>query len=141
MFRQGPVGGDGGGAYSLTPDHPDDRISSVNCRSGAFVDRLIVTFVRSNGQHYTKETGGNGGGLGAALDIPRDDAIAEVSGRSGSFVDFLEIRTRRGRVQRWGGPGGLPYTFLVPGGNNVLVGFWGRSGAFVDGLGVDYLTQ
>ena len=68
-----------------------------------------------------------------------DDAIAEVTGRAGAFVDFLEIRTRAGRVQRWGGPGGGPYTFAVPG-RNILVGFWGRSGAFVDAIGVDYLT-
>src|SRR5436190_18621203 len=114
MFRQGPIGGGGGGAFALSQDHPDDRILRVNCRSGSFVDRLIVTFVRSNGQQFVKETGGPGGGLGTPLEVPPDDAIAEVTGRAGAFVDFLEIRTRAGRVQRWGGPGGGPYTFAVP---------------------------
>src|SRR5438105_4365479 len=44
MFRQGPIGGGGGGPFALSQDHPDDRIVRVNCRSGSFVESAHCYF-------------------------------------------------------------------------------------------------
>ncbi len=139
IVLQSPTyGGDGGSPF-------DDRLSatgdiigiaSITIRSGSFVDSIQVVYDLADGSTYSAPQHGGNGGSEVTITLGRDEQVYQVTGRSGSYVDQLTFHTRMpdGSTKEYGpygGNGGSP--FSIPG---VDVGFFGRSGAYLDQVGI-----
>ena len=61
--------------------------------------------------------------------------MTEIHGRSGTFVDSLVIITSTGHTYSFGGGGGPTFRYVVPP-NRSITGFCGRSGIYIDAIGV-----
>jgi len=135
-FQLGPSGGRGGGPFS--DPWTDYAISRVVVRHGVLVDSLqIQADPTALGVH-----GGNGG-RSAVFQLDRDEWLTEVSGvcgphdGDGFYVTAVYFGTSNGRYSDAYGRGGgdWGFTYRVPDGYEIA-GFWGRSGIWVDALGV-----
>ena len=135
----GPSGGTGGSYYA---DNETEGLHVVEVRvwHGKYID--AIQFVYGNkqgGQIEGKKHGGNGGGL-STFKLQPGETIAKISGKHGSLVDSMQLLTSNGREQQWGGPGGtVRYTYSAPPGSSIF-GLFGRSGTYIDALGVILYT-
>jgi hypothetical protein len=112
-------------------------IRSVTLRSGKRVDNIAIT--RTDGATYAH--GGNGGGV-QTLVLNGGEHFVEATFSSGKFsgttrVFSASFKTSWGRVVAGGTVTGDVKTFVAPAGFRI-VGFWGRSGAAVDKIGLIY---
>jgi hypothetical protein len=137
----GPSGGDGGNHYSdgteagqfSTDDH---KLVEVRIRSGAFIDAIQTVYEDSIGNKIVSaQHGGNGGKL-ITFKLALGEYITRISGMYGWVVNTLLIETNKGRAQGWGNPGGLgTYNYTAPPGTSIH-GFFGKSGLYLDAIGV-----
>ena len=144
-FVFGPSGGTGGNSGVTDSDVPvleeplntNTRVIQVEVRGGEFVDAIQFTHLRNNDTTLlTLAQHGGPGGHEQRLDINREEHITKISGRYGDFVDSITIETDKGQKLEAGGAGGLgDYTYEAPP-DFEIVGFYGRSGEFVDAVGV-----
>jgi hypothetical protein len=130
----GPSGGGGGGPFADPFD--SFRVVRVTIRSGAFVDAVQMTHERVDGSLVTFPFHGGVGGGEQTLDLFAGEHIIRIDGRFGQFVDSINIHTDRGRTLSGGGDGGvMGYEYNAPPGFEIE-GFIGRSGIFIDAIGV-----
>ena len=140
ITEMGPAGGPGGSPFvdcgATVVDGALVRPVEVHVRAGDFIDAIEVIY--SGGARSTRH-----GGLGGDLHIFRlgpDEYITDVGGKYAQFVNSLFIKTNKGRVQQWGGSGGnAQFSFSAPRGMSFN-GFWGRSGVYLDAIGVCLLN-
>ena len=131
----GPSGGRGGNYYS-DAQTGGRQLIEVRIRSGAFIDAIQTVYVDAIGQKYESKRYGGGGGNLDVFKLQPGEYITRISGKYGSFVDSLLIQTNKGRAKGWGGTGGSAnYTYTAPPGSSIH-GFFGRSGRFIDSVGV-----
>lgn len=128
----GTWGGAGGSGYYMYPTASTDKIYAVAVRSGAYVDQLIIWYVRSNGTYYYYNAGGAGGSYYVQF-LSSSEYIYAIGGRSGSYLDRLSIYTNY-KSFSYGGNGGGPFFQSVPYTDQIL-GFYGGAGRFVDRIG------
>jgi hypothetical protein len=80
--------------------------------------------------------GGNGGTL-SEFAIEDDEYITSLRGRCAPYVDSLVIHTNKRTSIQYGGTGGsTDYKLDIQYPNQELVGFLGRSGSWLDAIGV-----
>ncbi|MDN0084081.1 jacalin-like lectin [Crenobacter sp. SG2305] len=145
QIAQSPAqGGDGGDPFDdvdiNTYLQRQDYVSSIQLRSGGYVDAISVTYrSNSSGDSWNDYHGGGGGGQSQTLTLQPGQFITQVSGRSGRYVDQLRITISDGRSVGGGGGGGSAFDWTVPSGS-VVLGFYGRSGKYLDQIGVTYAT-
>ena len=143
MAIRGPSGGGGGGEFNderqlielkLPANH---KVTRVVIRTGEVVDSvqiLHIPLIIIPSSTFTP-TEGIGGGE-QSLELGPDEHITQIDGRYGLLVDSINIRTSRDRVLSGGGSGGVQgYLYQAPPGLQI-VGFFGRSGARVDAIGI-----
>jgi len=131
----GPSGGVGGGYFS-DGQTGGRKLIEVRIRSGAFIDSIQTVYADALGQQFVSPMHGGNGGTLAIFKLSPGEWITRISGRHGSFVDSLLIQTNKGRIKGFGGTGGsVNYTYTAPPGTRIH-GFFGRSGKFVDAIGV-----
>jgi hypothetical protein len=106
------------------------HVTGLQLRSGARIDKLIVTYQNTSAS-WTVEHGGNGGDLGNKVTLMLGQYVTAISGRSGSRVDHLTLTTSNGDRVDGGRDGGSPFTESIPSGA-ILIGFAGRSGSELD---------
>jgi hypothetical protein len=116
------------------------EIGALHIRWGWFIDQLQVVYRNPTNGHVVSGPvhGGNGGQL-TVITLNAGEFIAEINGRTGSFVDSLLVKTNQGRIfSNLGGDGGPnPFRFhLGVGSGEEIFGFFGRSGQFLDAIGV-----
>jgi hypothetical protein len=137
----GPVGGPGGTSFS---DEglviPYERVSGVLIRSGAYLDQIALIVTGFEGTPQPLPRHGGNGGVETRIDFGPDEYILGISGRydSTGFIHSIAITTNQQTYGPYGdAQGSGEYNFQVPAANEVA-GFVGRSGAYVDALGVVY---
>ena len=146
IIKSNSTGGEGGEAFD---DFEDGNLlsslagihSMVISYDDKFVESLQVTYLLSNGSHYkAPRHGGNSSSIQPAhIDFVSSDFIAKVKGMFSSdyVVDQLAITTIRPKdiaVKNFGPYGGSgPANFSYEG---YIVGFHGRSGDFLDKIGI-----
>lgn len=137
VYIMGPSGGVGGGAFSdarLPANFA--RVSEVRIRHGAWIDGVQVLHQLTSGKVKSQPLHGGGGGRLARFALRKNEYITAVRGRYGKYVDSIVLRTSSGRVFSTGGKGGnVDYAYAAPPGYQI-VGFHGRSGSFLDSIGV-----
>ncbi len=137
----GSSGGTGGKYFSTAQiggQYSSDsrRLSEVRVRSGAFIDSIQLVYENIIGQKIlSSEFGGNGGTL-SIFKLQPGEYITRISGRHGLYIDSLLIETNKGKAKGYGGSGGsVGYSYTAPIGFKIH-GFVGRSGKFLDAIGV-----
>jgi hypothetical protein len=144
MGKYGPSGGGGGGENPGFVMSVDKEISEVLVHIGHRVEvgdypRFIVAieFVLRQG---SKQKFGGDGVVDEQLSFPlaSGDAISKITGLAEAYPIHIRIWLKSGRVSDPLGDalGTAAYTFEYDGGNQKIVGLWGRTGAWIDAIGV-----
>jgi hypothetical protein len=137
----GPSGGYGGQYFSdqnVCGQFSSDnrRLVEVRIRSGVYIDAIQTVYVNIADQKFESPLHGGTGGTLSVFKLAPDEYITRISGKYGVFIDSLQIVTNKGNVKGWGGTGGAGnYIYTAPPGSRIH-GFFGRSGKFLDAVGV-----
>jgi hypothetical protein len=126
----------GNGGNSFTDDLTTEKIiTRVIVRHGELVDSIQLRWKTSSGDRSGERHGG-GGGAESYFDLNEGECIESISGEAGDFVRKLAFKTNAGKEYTFGkgGCGSKPFTIDVKG--KKILGFWGRSGAYLDAIGV-----
>lgn len=118
------------------------RVSALNVRVGRWIDQVQMVWTNGNSDAH----GGNGANQESfALEL--DDYITAVAVTKTTprtvlgqvivpeCLASIEVKTKKGAHKLFGQPDGEPIALPVPN-NFQVVGFHGRSGRFVDRLGI-----
>ncbi|MFN8483755.1 MAG: jacalin-like lectin [Anaerolineae bacterium] len=130
--RTQQVGGSGGAPFT------DDltnvvRLAQIIIRHGAWVDAIQCSWEMLGGSLSVGVQHGGNGGVADVITLAPDENITRISGRSGVYIDQLVITTTKRTCGPYGGNGGIPFDLSpAPG---ATIGFFGRSGLYLDALG------
>ncbi|TVU17892.1 hypothetical protein EJB05_33953, partial [Eragrostis curvula] len=118
------------------------RLDSIVIRCGAAIDAISFTYAGIDGTPHTAGSWGGSGGEQHKVKFADTEGVTEVSGTYGSYGDcacIIRSLTFVTNVRRHGPFGesdkGTPFSIPVQNGGRV-VGFFGRSGWFLDAFGV-----
>lgn len=140
LYREGPSGGIGGGAFADEPIIRGSRILQILVRSGAAIDAIqVVYLLPGGGAQVFPRHGGTGGGL-SVLNLARNERILSVGGKFGVFggiVVVLGLTIVTNRQSRSFGvlAAGSDFLYRAPP-RTEIISFHGRSGALLDAVGV-----
>jgi hypothetical protein len=131
LYPSRVYGGSGGGKFSDAP--PDSaHVVAFHVRSGAFVDAVQIIYDTID----LPKHGGDGGEFNSTIRLEPGEYIAAVAGTSDVYVNCLMIETSTGRrFGPFGKCSGSRFVLNAPVGYEI-VGFVGRSGVYVDAIGV-----
>jgi hypothetical protein len=130
------AGGRGGRAFADRDVPAGARIAEVRVRAGEWLDSIQVVYALADGRTVEGSRHGGTGGNVSVFRLDRDEYVIGLSGRSGERVDSLRIQTNRRTSQVFGGRGGSQdYRLDVPAGSEAI-GFTGRSGEYLDAIGL-----
>jgi hypothetical protein len=131
----GPSGGYGGSPF--VDSIPSSAVpSEILIHSGSYVDALQMVLQLPNGQIGYMDRHGGDGGDDDTFDLRDGEYITAIGGRYGQYVDSIQFYTNMRISTIYGGSGGeADYYYEAPPGWQI-VGFYGRSGDFVDAIGV-----
>jgi hypothetical protein len=129
------AGGPGGSPFSDNPPAAHARVAAVMVRSGSWIDSVQVLYQMPDGSRFeSARHGGPGGGPGVFVLEP-GERITAISGSHGQYVHSIRIHTDRRSSREYGVAAGAPFRIEVPPGR-TMVGFVGRSGAYLDAIGL-----
>jgi hypothetical protein len=130
----GPSGGYGGSPFAdIVPSGA--AATEILIRSGAYVDALQMVLQLPNGQIEYMDRHGGDGGDADTFDLRDGEYITAIGGRYGQYVDSIQFYTNMRISTIYGGSGGdADYYYEAPPGWQI-VGFYGRSGDYVDAIG------
>jgi hypothetical protein len=142
MGKYGPSGGGGGNpnpGFSLSVDEEiGEVVVHIFHRVGATPEVIVaIDFVSRQGQ--THRFGGDGN-ADEHISFPLDsgDVISKITGLAGDHPIHIRVWLKSGRVSDPLGAalGTAVSPFEYDGGNQKIVGLWGRTGAWIDAIGV-----
>lgn len=135
QINMGPSGGYGGSPF--IDSIPSGAVAdSVQIRNGAYIDALQMNLRLLNGQIQEMDQHGGDGGTAETFSLNDDEHITAISGRYGQYVDSIRFHTNMRVSPTYGGSGGdADYYYAAPPGWQI-VGFYGRSGAYIDAIGI-----
>jgi len=136
---QTSLGGGSGGSVFVDGDIPEGaEILEVRVHAGDFVDSVQMIYTLRDGRTQEAARHGGNGGRTASFRLEQGEYIVGLSGRCGTYVDSFQIHTNRRTSQVFGGRGGeRDFRIDVPDGNRAT-GFAGRSGEYLDAIGLTY---
>jgi len=116
------------------------KVSAVYIWSGDLIDRIQFVYSLPNGSIFEGEGHGGRGGRRVVFKLNDDEYITGISGRHGDYIDSIRIHTNRRTSSLFGGRGGnREFKVDVPSGNQA-VGLTGRSGKYLDAVGLVYIS-
>src|SRR6266702_5936052 len=144
MGKYGPSGGGGGGPNPGFVMYVDKEVSEVLVHIGHRVEvgdfpRFIVAIEFVPRQGSLHRFGGEGDADGhLSFPLASGDAISKITGLAEAYPIHIRIWLKSGRVSDPLGDalGTAAYPFEFDGGNQQIVGLWGRTGAWIDAIGV-----
>lgn len=134
----GPWGGNGGSPQDIT--EPPKRLESITISGGEVVDSIAFSYVDQAGRKHTAGPWGGSGGNPYTIQLSASEFVKEVSGTFAVYAGVNVIHSIKlvTNVKTYGPIGrekGTPFSVPVQG-NNGVAGFFGRSGKFLDAIGV-----
>ncbi len=143
ITQSGISGGGGGNSWDdgiLTHSPAIVGVKSINIHHGNQVDSIQVTYLLADGSTYAAPKHGGSGGSASSFTLAENEMIIRVEGKTNNvLVDQVTFITRTpdGTEHTHGPYGKTGETpFFVEG---YVVGFFGRAGNLLDGLGTYYL--
>jgi len=132
-------GGGGGNTFTDPVIQTDVRVTAVQIRSGDLIDSVQFTYSLPNGTTTSGARHGGSGGRTSTFQLADDEYITGISGRYGDSLDSIRIQTNKRTSQLYGGSGGnRDFQISIPAGNQA-VGLIGRSGEYLDAIGLVYM--
>ena len=133
---QGPSCGQGGSAFSDDAVPEGARVVRINIRHGDYIDAIQTELIGVDGKMVTMPLHGGNGGTPTDFTLDTGEYITDITGKCGSYLDSLQIHTNKRTSQVFGGPGGASSYQYSVNGSSQIIGFFGRSGKYVDGIGI-----
>ncbi|XP_072956341.1 protein GOS9-like [Typha angustifolia] len=136
VVKVGKFGGNGGGAFDMGAA---TRLTDIKIRHGAAIDAIQIKYEVDGKIKWSPQYGGNGGVL-AEIDLKDGEFLTSISGYYGSFGNIIVVRSLsfgtnlNSTYGPYGVQQGTPFSIPLQAGK--IVGFFGRSGALVDAIGV-----
>ncbi len=143
-FAQQPAatpisGGQGGTEFMDTEIPSNSRVAEIHVFSGEFIDAIQMMYALPDGRTLMGQRHGGPGGRRSVFRLDSDEYITGISGNYGEYIDSIQIQTNKRSSQLLGGTGGRQtYSLNVPN-RNQAVGFTGRTGEYLDAIGLTYL--
>ncbi|CAN6372901.1 unnamed protein product [Urochloa humidicola] len=139
IAKFGPWGGDGGSQRDIKV--LPYRLDRVTIRSGTIIDAIEFSYTDKDGQYHTAGPWGGQGGGNNSFQLGPSEFLTGVSGSIGQLKNKMTTITSLTFVTnaRSYGPfgKGRATSFHIPmQSNGSIVGFFGRSGRYVDSIGV-----
>jgi len=135
------AGGRGGTAFGDLNVPGPSRVLEVRVFSGDEVDSVQMIYGLPDGRMLEGPRHGGPGGRLNVFRLDPDEYITGISGRCGIYVDSIRIHTNKRTSPLFGGGGGSQdYRIDVERGSRA-VGFIGRSGEFVDAVGLAFVPM
>ena len=136
-WANGYSGGCGGAEFLDSIPAGTNEVIGVIVRSGSYVDSLQMAVRLTNGNVKLLNKHGGNGGAQSIFFLNSGEYITSMWGRYGSYVDSIQFGTSAGRSSpKYGGNGGCAnFYYRAPAGYEIA-GFYGRSGAYIDAIGV-----
>ncbi len=136
-WANGYSGGCGGAEFQDSIPANTKEVAGVIVRSGAYVDSLQMAVRLTTGNIKLLNKHGGNGGAQSVFRLNNGEYITSMWGRYGSYVDSIQFGTSTGRSSpKYGGNGGCGnFYYSAPAGYEIA-GFYGRSGAYIDAIGV-----
>ncbi|KAI4967235.1 jacalin-related lectin 10-like [Hordeum vulgare subsp. vulgare] len=141
LTKLGPWGGNGGGDKDILEAVPR-RLESITVSSGSIVDSIKFSYVDQTGQKHNAGPWGGSGGNQNTFVLGASEFMKEVSGTFGIYdkdrhniITSLKFITNVKTYGPFGEAKGTPFTIPAQK-NSSIVGFFGRSGIYLDALGV-----
>ncbi|KAM0839775.1 hypothetical protein ACQ4PT_060101 [Festuca glaucescens] len=131
----GPWGGNGGFAKDMTVKESLLRLESVTIKSGSYIDSLVFSYVDTQGKRHTEGPWGGSGGNPQTIVLGPKEFVKKVTGTIDNGISSLVLVTNIKTYGPFGQERGQRFGETVPE-NTCVVGFFGRSGAALDALGV-----
>lgn len=115
-----------------------DDVICVSIHAGGALDG--ISFETRNGKTYTI---GSQGGSTTTFDLEPGERLTKFHFRNGQWIDALQVETDRGRKSEMCGnlSGGGLTTLEAPTSQHKIVGFYGYSGDWLDGIGIIYIKR
>jgi len=138
LSRVGPFGGNGGRAQDIRV--PPHRLKSVTICSKDIVRSLAFSYTDHNGQQHSTGPWGASTSNVSTIHLGPSEHLIKVSGTVGSLfavhnlITSLTFVTNAASYGPFGKPRGVPFVQPVQS-NSSIVGFFGRSGAYLDAIG------
>ncbi|KAF6998551.1 hypothetical protein CFC21_014666 [Triticum aestivum] len=140
LTKLGPWGGSGGSDKDIV--EAPRRLESITVSSGSIIDSIKFSYVDQAGQKHTSGPWGGSGGNPNTIVLGASEFVKEVSGTYGIYdadqhniIMSLKFITNVKAYGPFGEANGTPFTIPVEN-NSSIVGFFGRSGIYLDALGV-----
>lgn len=130
----------GNGGYPHDVKASPGRLLSVTIRHQHCIDAISFNYEGCDGAQYEEAWGGSGG-KADTIDL-QTDFVKEISGTIGKYggwdhvVTSLTIVTFDGRIETYGKYNGVPFSIPVFDEGSRIVGFFGRSGTYLDAIGL-----
>uniref|UniRef100_A0A0E0PU25 Jacalin-type lectin domain-containing protein n=1 Tax=Oryza rufipogon TaxID=4529 RepID=A0A0E0PU25_ORYRU len=132
LVKIGPWGGNGGGSVDISV--PPNSLKNVTIRSGAAIDAIAFTYVGTDGNEHLAGPWGGGGGNPTTITLGSQEFVKGISGTFTNVVTNLQKLSPNVTTYNFGQGGGTAFSLPLQSGS--VVGFFGRSGALVDSIGV-----
>ncbi|CAO2144161.1 unnamed protein product [Urochloa humidicola] len=139
LQRRGPWGGDGGSTHDITV--APKNLKSVKVCSAVVVDALSFCYLDRNGREHSTPLWGGVGGSIRTINLGPSEFVKEVSGTYGPFpplpniITSLTLVTNLSSYGPFGQPAGTTFHTRVDR-TGTIVGFFGRSGTYLNAIGV-----
>jgi hypothetical protein len=133
------AGGPGGSAFSDPEPEQGARVVEVQVHSGGYVDSIQLVYMLGDGRVVMGPQHGGDGGQLSVFHLDADEYLIGASGRSGTYIDSIEFQTNKRTSPTYGGSGGQrDFRIDVPS-NAKVTGFVGRSGQYLDAIGLTFI--
>lgn len=134
-FRYGGEGGDEHPGPDLSYVQQRKRFAGLTAHTNGIVTMLDLVWRDPEQREYHDQYGTDGGDS-HSISLAKDEYVTSVRLRTGDMLDQVSITTSHGQALEFGGGGGSSHGPMAfhEGGCSFL-GFYGRAGWRVDGLG------
>ncbi|XP_072988750.1 protein GOS9-like [Typha latifolia] len=135
VVKVGKWGGNGGNPFDTGAA---TRLLDIRVRHGGAIDAIQIMYMKDGKIQWTPQYGGNGGVL-TEITLQEGEFLISISGYYGTFQDYYVVRSLTfGTNLSTYGPYGEQEgtTFSIPLEDGKIGGFFGRSGGFLDAVGV-----
>lgn len=146
MYRSGPTSGWGGFEFSDDVSAAASRVMEVRVRAGGRIDAIQIVHELNGKRHPLPQHGGPGGQM-HVFTLDANELLIGIRGtlarskhkRPQPTIHTLQLITNKQRSPTWGGGGSdsISFEYMAPQ-NTEIVGFFGRAGGELDGIGVIY---
>jgi len=129
-------GGSGGTSFAETMIQSGGRIVELHVYSADWIDAIQIWYEMPDGRIIFGQRYGGPNGKETVFRLDSNEYITGISGRYGDYLDSITVKTNKRTSPRFGGAGGKRDYRLDVAQGSQTVGFVGRSGQYIDAIGL-----